>query len=79
MNCSDIERKLMLLPPKLGGMGIPIFSSIADREYEFSQMLSINLTSKIISEERQHQPNDNSMVIKSKLKLLKLQHHQENL
>ena len=52
------------------------FSDIADREYEFLQMLSNDLTSKIINQERQHQPNDNSMVIKNKIKLLKLQHHQ---
>ena len=25
INCSQIERKLMSLPPKLGGMGIPVF------------------------------------------------------
>ena len=79
INCSAIERKLTSLPPKLDGMGIPIFSDIADREYEFSQMLSNDLTSKIINQERQHQPNDNSMVIKSKIKLkLKLQHDQKN-
>ena len=74
-NCSGIERKLMSLPPNMGGMGIPIFSDIADRDYEFSQMLSNDLTSKIINQERQHEPNDNSMVIKSKIKLLKSQHH----
>ena len=49
INCSDIERKLMPLPPKLGGMGIPVFSDIADREYKFSQMLSNDLTSKVIN------------------------------
>ena len=65
INCSDIERKLMSLSSKLGGVGIPIFSKIADRENEFSQMLSNNLIPKIINQERQHQPNDNSMAIKS--------------
>ena len=55
------------------------FSDIADREYEFLQMLSNDLTSKIINQETQHQPNDNSMVIKNKIKLLKLQHHQKKL
>ena len=49
INCSDIERKLMSLPPKLGGTGIPRFCDIPDREYEFSQMLSNDLTSKIIN------------------------------
>ena len=38
-DCSGIERKLMSLTPKLGGVGIPIFFGIADRKYEFSQML----------------------------------------
>ena len=32
INCSDIKRKLMSLPPKLDGMGIRIFSDITDRE-----------------------------------------------
>jgi len=31
---SDAERHLFLLPVKLGGLGIPIFSEIADREYK---------------------------------------------
>ena len=49
INCSDIERKLMWLPRKLGGTGIPRFFDIPDREFEFSQMLSNDLTSKIIN------------------------------
>ena len=61
INCSDIEKKLMSLPPKLGSKGIPIFSDIADREYEFSQMLLNDLTLKIINQDRQHHPNDDSM------------------
>ena len=73
ISCSDIERKLMSLPSKLGGMGIPIFSDITDSEYEFSQILSNDLTLTVLNQERQQQPNDNSMVIKSKIKLLKLQ------
>ena len=59
INCSDIERKLMSLLPKLEGMGILNVFDIADREYEFSQMLSNNLISKIINQDRQHQSNDN--------------------
>ena len=66
INCSDIERKLMSLPPKLDGMRITIFSDIADREYEFSQMLSNNsLTSKIINKERQHQKTIIQWLLKS--------------
>ena len=66
INCSDIERKLMPLPPKLDGMRITISSDIADREYEFSQMLSNNsLTSKIINKDRQHQKTIIQWLLKS--------------
>ena len=75
INCSHIERKLISLPPKTTSMGIPISSNIVDRKYQFSQMLSNNLTSKIISQEKGHHPNDNSVIIKNKIKLLKLHHH----
>ena len=47
INCSDIERKLMSLPPKLGGLGIPIFSEIADQEFNNSVLLSNDLSTKI--------------------------------
>ena len=32
INCSDLERKLLSFPPKLGVLGIPIFSETAERE-----------------------------------------------
>ena len=56
INYSDIKRKPMSLPPKLDGMGIPVLSN--------------DLTSKIINQERQYRPNINSMIRKSKIKLL---------
>ena len=31
INCSDIERRLMSLPPRFKGLGIPIFSESAQR------------------------------------------------
>ena len=34
ITCSEEERKLLSLPPKLGGLGIPIFSTISDAEFE---------------------------------------------
>ena len=42
-------------------------------------MLSNDLTSKIINQEKQYQSNNNSMVIKKKIRSLKLQHYQEKL
>ena len=46
--CSDEERKLLSLPVRLGGLGLPIFSELCEREYRNSvratQQLSENIT-----------------------------------
>ena len=68
INCSE-----------LGGLGIPIFSKTAEREYKFSTMISKDLTSRIVNQHPQHQSNENVNQIKSKVKLMKLQHHQAQL
>ena len=79
INSSDLERKLPSFPPKVGGPGIPIFSETAKREYKFSTMISKYLTSSIVNQHRQHQFKENVNQIKSNVKLMKLQHHQEQL
>ena len=33
---TPLERKIMSLPPKLGGLGIPILEELAEEEYEMS-------------------------------------------
>ena len=38
--CSDAERSLLSLPIKLGGLGIPVYSSISDREFNHSVIAS---------------------------------------
>ena len=43
-NYCDLERKLLSFPLKLGGIGIPIFSETAEREYKFSTIISKDLT-----------------------------------
>ena len=48
INCSELDRKLLSFPPKLGGLGIPIFSETAEREYKFSTMISKDLTSRML-------------------------------
>ena len=53
INCSDLERKPLSFPPKLGGLGIPIFSETTEREYKFSTMISKDLTSRIVNQHRQ--------------------------
>ena len=47
---STNERKLLSLPVRFGGMGIPIFSDIAEQEYDFSKEVSSDLQSKIINQ-----------------------------
>ena len=79
INCSDTERRLMSLPPRFGGLGIPIFSESAQKEYEFSIILSKDLTTKIINQQPQFATNNNAKKIKSKIKLTKMQHHNEEL
>ena len=77
INCSDTERRLMSLPPRFGGLGIPIFSESAQKEYEFSIMLSKDLTTNIINQQPQFAANTKK--IKRKIKLTKMQHHNEEL
>ena len=62
INSSDLERKLLSFPPNLAGLGIPIFSETAEREYKFSTMTSKDLTSRIVNN------NLTKMLIKSRTK-----------
>ena len=48
--CSDAERSLLSLPVKLGGLGIPIFSTISDREFNNSKIASKQLTRNILNQ-----------------------------
>ena len=56
INCSDNERKLMPFPPRFGGLAIPIFSGCAQKEYEFSTILSKDLTKKQLINKHNFQP-----------------------
>ena len=73
INCSDIERKLMSLPPKLGGLGIPIFSEIADQEFNNSVLLFNNLSTKIQNQQRKYDLNNETQKVKNKIKATKQQ------
>ena len=44
---TDDERKLLSLPPRLGGMGLIMPSEIADEEFEFSTAATVHLTNAI--------------------------------
>ena len=79
INCSDTEKRSMSLPPRFGGLGILIFSESAQKEYEFSTILSKDLTINIINQQPQFATNNNVKKIKSKIRLTKMQHHNEEL
>ena len=51
INFSDIERRLMSLPPRFGGLRIPIESK--QKEYEFSTIQSKDVTANIINQQPQ--------------------------
>ena len=70
---------MIAFPSRFGGLGIPIFSESAQKEYELSTIMSRDLTTTIINQQPQFATNNNSKKIKSKTKLTKMQHHNEEL
>ena len=57
----DLVRRLIALPPKLGGMGITNPIEIANDEYENSIRLTQNLTKMIINQDRFGSIDENKM------------------
>ena len=68
----------MSLPPRSGRLGITTFSESEQKEYEFSTILSKDLPINIINQQPQFATN-NAKKIKSKIKLTKMQHRNEEL
>ena len=79
INCSTVERNLLSLPPKFGGLGIPIFREISQTEYANSIMVTENLKKQIIQQNRQFNPAENMNGIKNKIKLNKREKNKNNL
>ena len=44
---NDLERQLLSLPPRLGGLGIKIFSQVTNKEYENSKRVTVELQEQI--------------------------------
>ena len=49
--CSNDDRKLLSLPARLGGMGIPIFTESCTREFENSLQMTETLRNNIVAQE----------------------------
>ena len=60
-HCSEIERKLISLPVRFGGLGIPIFSEIAYQEYVFSKRVTSQLSMNIKQPATELTLNNNEM------------------
>ena len=58
---SEIERKLISLPVRFGGLGIPIFSEIAHQEYVFSKRVTSQLSMNIKQQATELTLNNNEM------------------
>ena len=55
--CSRDDRRLLSLPVRMGGMGIPIFSDSAVAEYQNSKNVTTYLREKVLAQESDFQPD----------------------
>ena len=65
--CNEMERKLIALPPKLGGLGIPILAEISNDGFENTIMLTECFSTKIINQMHQYEPDEEIQTIKSRI------------
>eukprot|EP00794_Sanderia_malayensis_P005131 gene5131-biopygen4184 len=77
--CTEIQRILLSLPPKLGGLGIPIFSEITDVEYLNSQRLTNSLRQNIFNQKKDLEAENVSKEIKRKIKAERFQRNNQTL
>ena len=49
-SCTDQLRDVFSLPPRYGGLGIPIMPNVSEQEYEFSQRATAPLTEAILNQ-----------------------------
>ena len=64
---NEMKRKLIALPPKLGGLGIPIFAEVSNDEFENSIKLTECLSTKIINSMHQYEPDEEIPTIKNRI------------
>ena len=69
--CSPDMRRLMALPPKFGGLGIPIFAEQASVEFENSQKLTKHLANNIVNQVEGLPENQEAKKLKNEIKTAK--------
>jgi hypothetical protein len=68
ITCSEIERRMLALPAKLGGLGIPIFSSMSTFEYNYSLKITSGLKCNIKDQVRKLNPYHETKKKKQEIK-----------
>ena len=76
---NKIERKLIALPPKLGGLVKPIFVEISKDEFENSIRLTGCLSTKIINQMGQYKPDEEIQTIKNRIHAARIEQNKQKL
>ena len=79
INCNKDGRKLLSLPPKLGGLDMSIFPESCQAEYENSVKHAEGLCTKIISETRQCEADCKSRAITNEIRWVRMEQNTEQL
>ena len=77
--CNEEERQLLSLPPKFGGLGIPLFANASKDEFENSTFLTKKLSSKIMQQSRQYEPDEDIKRIKGEIHMKRLKNYEKLL
>ena len=74
---NKMKRKLIALPPKLGGLGIPIFAEVNNDEFENSIKLTECLSTKIINQMHQYEPDEEILTIKNRIQVARVEQNKQ--
>ena len=74
---NKMKRKLIALPPKLGGLGIPIFAEVNNDEFENSIKLKECLSTKIINQMHQYEPDEEILTIKNRIQVARVEQNKQ--
>ena len=77
--CNKMKRKLIALPSKLGWLGIPIFAEISNDDFENSIKLAEWLSTKIINQIRQYEPDEEIQTIKNRIHAARVEQNKQKL
>ena len=77
VRCSSIERQLLSLPAKMGGLGIPIFAELSHQEFENSVNVTRKLSDAILRRLHFLPPDDDPNAAKKNIKANRSKQHEK--